>query len=217
MHIDRAPLPRFDMQMSTYRQIVVDFIREAETQSGRKISNLAKQAEIAHTTFTRFLANGDYKYIPKIDKLLAISRVSGVPLPPEIGGAEGRDLIEMPLVSWVSAGKLADSTSQLEAEDTLSAADLPPGRYFATRVVGDSMDLYSPEGSIVIVNRNENTPLPGRAYIFNHRGQTTYKVFKDDPVRLAPHSTNSALDAIFPRKEDDWSVVGRVRRTILDL
>lgn len=216
MHIDSPHCRLLDAHMRTHREYVEDFIRSAEEISGRKISALAKDAGIAHTTFTRFLKNGDYKYIPKIDKLIAIAGVSGASLPPELGGVGESNVRTVPIFSWVSAGKLGSAEGRVEPDDTLEISGLPAGKYVATRVVGDSMDLYSPEGSTVIVNLNETDPVDGRAYIFNHRGETTYKVYRSNPIRLSPHSTNKSHDSIFP-KEGKWSIVGRVRRTIFDL
>lgn len=217
MHIDLSAPSRFDGHMRTYRQIATEFIREAEAQTGRKISALAKDAGIAHTTFTRFLKNDSYKYAPKIDKLMAISRIANVPLPPDLAGLAEQDAIAVPLYSWVSAGQLATPEAVVEPEDTVEVSGLPNGRYFATRVVGDSMDRYSPEGSIIIVNMNDTDPVHGRAYVFNHRGETTYKLFKAKPVvRLSPHTTNLNHEDIYPQ-EGRWFVVGRVVRSILDL
>ncbi len=130
------------------------------------------------------------------------------------------DAIPIPIISWVSAGQLAEQVEEIEPDDGnfTVLSGLPKSRYFATRVQGDSMDRYSPDGSIVIVDANDVTPRPGKAYIFSVRGEATYKVYQGDPViHLEPHSTNPANKAIFPDGDRDWAVVGRVARTFLDL
>lgn len=133
--------------------------------------------------------------------------------------AASAPLFSMPVISWATAGKLGDPSTQIPEVDAplIVLNGLESGNYFATRVDGDSMNIVSPEGSTIIVNRSEIDLIPGRAYIFSHRGKTTYKRWQDDPPRLQPYSTNPANEAIFPKSADDWDVVGRVRRTIFDL
>lgn len=122
----------------------------------------------------------------------------------------------IPIISDVAAGRLADPSIQIEGEhQTIEISGLPPGDYFATRVAGDSMDRLSPDGSLILVNRAERDPLPGRRYIFGQRGQTTYKKFERDPIRLVPESTNPSHEPFYPKSEDDWTVIGRVRLTLL--
>lgn len=144
------------------------------------------------------------------DEMLSIAKITGQPLP---------GLTAVPLVAWVSAGKLADPGSQVavEEEPPLVFAGLGAGDFFATRVKGDSMDRLSPEGSVIVVNRAERELLAGRCYIFSLRGETTFKRWNAEPPYLSPFSTNPEHQPIFIRKNRDFEVVGRVRRTVLDL
>lgn len=125
----------------------------------------------------------------------------------------------VPLLSWVSAGKLVSAESQLPVDDVplLAFADLGRGEFFALKVEGDSMDRLSPEGSIIVVNRAERELLPGRCYVFSVRGETTFKRWHPDPPRLEPYSTNPANQTIFVKHHKTLEVVGRVKRTVLDL
>jgi SOS-response transcriptional repressor LexA len=70
---------------------------------------------------------------------------------------------QVPLLSWLSAGKLADARSQIPVEDVplLPFADLGRGNFFALKVRGDSMDRLSPEGSVIVVNRAERHLVDG--------------------------------------------------------
>jgi SOS-response transcriptional repressor LexA len=126
----------------------------------------------------------------------------------------------IPLLSWVSAGRLVDAESQIPIEDVplLAFADLGRGEYFALRVDGDSMDRVSPNGSVVVVDKSARELQPGKPYIFWHRSEgTTYKLWQPDPARLEPFSWNAANKAIFIKRKTDFEVIGRVRRTVLDL
>lgn len=125
----------------------------------------------------------------------------------------------IPLLSWVSAGRIAEVGSLDEASyaDQIAIADLPPGDYFATDVRGDSMDRVSPDGSRIIVNVADKRLVAGKAYIFSLRGETTYKFYQRDPIqRLEPFSTNPANRTIY-LGEDGWTVIGRVWRSWIDL
>lgn len=131
----------------------------------------------------------------------------------------GSETVEVPLISWVSAGRLADAQTQIPLEEAplLTFAHLGQGDFFALRVEGDSMDRLSPDGSIIVVDRAERTLTKGRCYVFSVRGETTYKRWHDKPPYLAPFSTNPSNEPIFVPKRSDFGVIGRVRRTVLDL
>jgi SOS-response transcriptional repressor LexA len=131
----------------------------------------------------------------------------------------GPSFVEVPVLSWVSAGRVSDvgSLEVASADETVALSDLPAGEYFITEVVGDSMDRVSPEGSRVVVNVSDKRLIPGKAYIFSLRGETTYKFYQRDPIqRLEPFSTNPSNRTIY-LGEEGWSVVGRVFRSWIDL
>lgn len=137
-------------------------------------------------------------------------------------GFDGRhqEPLGPPLVAWVNAGKFADVQSQLPPRRLKLdiVRDLGPGDYFATKVEGDSMDRVSPPGSIIIVDRNDKVLVSGKYYVFAIGGKTTYKTYMaGDPPYLAPYTTNPTNPPIFIRKKSDIEIVGRVKRTLLDL
>jgi SOS-response transcriptional repressor LexA len=124
--------------------------------------------------------------------------------------------IEVPVIGWVSAGGVSD-VGQLEEVDRLVVGNLAPGEYFATEVVGDSVDRIAPEGARIIVNAADRNPRDGNFYIFSHRGEPTLKRYRSKPVRrLEPFSTNPEHEPIFIG-EKGWHCIGRVVRSIIDL
>lgn len=128
-------------------------------------------------------------------------------------------LVMVPLIDIVVAGKLKSPSSQIPVEDVplLAFADLGRGEFFALTVQGDSMDRYSPDGSTVIVDKADRALLNGRCYIFALKGETTYKMWQGgNNPHLAPYSTNPSNKPIF-FKPRDLEVIGRVKRTLLDL
>jgi SOS-response transcriptional repressor LexA len=124
--------------------------------------------------------------------------------------------IEVPVIGWVSAGKVAD-VGQLEEVDRIVVGNLGSGEYFATEIVGDSVDRIAPEGARIIVNAADRNPRDGNFYIFSHRGEPTVKRYRSRPVRrLEPFSTNPEHEPIFIG-EKGWHCVGRVVRSIIYL
>jgi hypothetical protein len=53
--------------------------------------------------------------------------------------------------------------------------------------------------------------------VLSIRGETTYKRWNAEPPYLAPYSSNKDRGPIFFRRRRDLEIVGRVRRTVLDL
>jgi SOS-response transcriptional repressor LexA len=139
--------------------------------------------------------------------------------PPRRTSSTAPKLAMVPLLDRVTAGRLRSPSSQIPIEDVplLAFADLGRGEFFALTVEGDSMDRYSPEGSIIVVNRAERTLVNGRCYVFSVKGETTYKMWQAGAnAHLAPFSTNPLNKPVF-FKPRDLEVIGRVKRTILDL
>jgi SOS-response transcriptional repressor LexA len=139
--------------------------------------------------------------------------------PEVVESAMPADYREVPLLSWVSAGRLAEATAPLPVQDVplLAFADLGRGDFFALKVQGDSMDRISPDGSIVVIDRADRQLVSGRFYVFSLKGDATYKMWRPDPPRLAPFSTNPMNEPHFVKGKRDFAVVGRVKRTVLDL
>jgi SOS-response transcriptional repressor LexA len=133
-----------------------------------------------------------------------------------------RNLVAVPVISWVSAGKLADSEEPIPEDEgrTILVDDLGAGEFFALRVDGDSMDRISPDGSIIIVNRRDQQLVSDKPYVFAVKGKSTYKLWHPprppEPFYLEPFSTNPKNRPVFADRKQ-LEVVGRVRRTILDL
>jgi len=148
-------------------------------------------------------------------EMLAVEEITGFPAPTR----SSERITLVPLISWVSAGSLADASTQVPVEDVplLAFADLGRGNFFALRVEGDSMNRVSPDQSVIIVNRHDRELHPDRFYVFAVRGETTYKRWHASPPYLAPCSTNPMHEPIFLNRSKDAEVIGRVRRSVLDL
>ena len=123
----------------------------------------------------------------------------------------------VPVVTWVSAGRMGRDESQQDVIGYVPGGDLDiKGHWIALRVEGDSMDRISPPGSTIFVNLADRRLVPNACYIItNGDDEATYKRFRASPARFEPVSTNPVHEAIFPDGEP--AVVGRVRRSIIDM
>jgi SOS-response transcriptional repressor LexA len=157
--------------------------------------------------------------VPTVDKFIklaeALNRSPAALLDDEPDATVPQRAI--PVISWVSAGKLSEVVPTPASDRVVYVTDLRPGDYFALEVKGTSMDRLSPDGSVIIVNRRETALQRGKPYVFAIRGEATYKLWEPDPPRLEPSSTDVSNKPIFVNKKIKPFVVGRVRRTILDL
>jgi SOS-response transcriptional repressor LexA len=161
---------------------------------------------------------------PRGDAQLAILNLAeerGLLKRPAAKDAKVKPLFKrIPLVNWVSAGKFSEPGAEIPGSyPMIDVAGLGSGDFFATKVDGNSMDRISPEHATVIVNRADKDLLPGKPYIFLRDGKATYKLWYSGPPRLEPFSTDPTNKAIYlsDREQEELIVVGRVRRSILDL
>ena len=123
---------------------------------------------------------------------------------------------EVPLVSWVRAGELSETTDPYavgDAEDFIAVANNRK-TLIALRVVGSSMNRIAPEGSVIIVDFGDKSLVSGRYYVLKHDSQATFKRYRAAPFRLEPDSTEPH-DSVFIDR--DVEVVGRVIQVITHL
>lgn len=178
----------------------------------------------AHEAGTRTIGQDDAERYARRFRAEGVSITAreilfGPSAPPAAPMPSATEIAQVPLLSWVSAGKLADASSQIPSDDApmLGFADLGRGEFFALKVKGNSMDRISPDGSTIVVNRAERQLVAGKPYVFSVRGETTFKIWHHDPMYLAPYSTNPTNEPIIIKRKGDIIVIGRVRRTVLDL
>ncbi len=189
-------------------------------QQGTNTKQVSDRSGVTYTTLASFVQGATQSLKGQTEA--QITAAYAAPASVIFGGAPldkyGAASRAIPVISWVAAGRLTDPDIQIEPEsETIEISGLEPGDYFGTRVRGVSMNRIAQDGALIIVNRADRDPLRGRRYIFNHRGQTTFKRYGGaDPTRLEPESTEE-IETIFPRSDEDWSVIGRVRLVIAEV
>lgn len=194
------------------------WIQEALQHSGLSQSELARRlTEQLGRSIDRAAVNKMTKGTRNIsgEEMLAIEALTGHPAPTAGAG----QISVVPQVSWVSASEMRPEApvSITDAVSFIAVPELPPGKWIALEVQGDSMDRVSPDGSIIFVNCSDQRLVNGKFYVFQDATDhgTTYKRFRSNPDRFVPYSTNPDHEPIYP--EGDYRVIGRVWRTHKDL
>ena len=126
--------------------------------------------------------------------------------------------IDVPLVSWVSAGALTDQDGVADLADfpVVTAVDLPEGDWIALRVDGNSMNKISPPDSIIFANRRDKRLVPNACYVVaDETGAATYKRYR--PNMEPPFQSASYEEVAPPAFKGATTIVGRVRRSVIDL
>lgn len=188
--------------------------KELREQTPVTLEQLSEKTDISTSQLSRF-ESGDRE--PRVGELLRIASQLRVPWQEFIeSGTTGWGSV--PLISWVSAGKLsrADVVEELETAPRVHVANLPAGDWLALKVEGTSMDRISPPDSVILVNRRDRRLVANACYVIEDDEEgATYKRFRPGPIRFEPVSTVEGHKTLFPEQEP--KIIGRVRKTILDM
>lgn len=181
------------------------------------------QAELARNLELHLSAGFDRSKVQKMlaglrdmsaEEMLAIEAITGFPAPV----AANDDLILVPLIDWNDAEALQNPVAKAKAKNMQRhfLSDSSKGDFFATRVEDDSMDRISPVGSTILVDRADRELQDGKCYLFSLGGVVAYRMYRAEKVpHIAPYTLN--MDHQPALLDDSTLVIGRVRRSILDL
>lgn len=196
-------------------------LRQARVYAGfQTATEAAKSLGIKYPTYAAH-ENGSRGVVRAAQKYARRYRVSLDWLIRGVGAGPGEDaeiisdeVIEVPLLATVSAGRLQRDDIASEQIGKVIVGQLPAGDWIALKVTGDSMDRISPEESIIVINRADKKLVPNACYVISDEdGQASYKRYRPNPDRFEPVSTNTKHEPIFP--DHTPTIVGRVRMTIL--
>jgi len=191
-------------------------IRKVRKEKGITLERLSELTGLSVSFLSRLESDKREVSVRHLDTIASALGVEVGELLVDPNTPDARLPIDIPILSWVSAGDMAREDAADEAIGTLTAAGLPPGDYIALIVKGDSMDRISPPESRIIINRKEKRLVSNACYVIaDENGEATYKRYRADPMRFEPVSVNPAHEPIFPDREP--LIVGRVRRTVLDM
>ncbi|MDX8466053.1 S24 family peptidase [Mesorhizobium sp. VK23B] len=126
--------------------------------------------------------------------------------------------IDVPIVSWISAGELGSQEGVVNLSDypTIPTTDLEEGEWIALRVDGPSMNKISPPDSIIFVNLRDKRLVTNGCYVIaDETGRATYKRYR--PNDIPPFQPASYLDIPPPELEGAITIIGRVKRSMIDM
>lgn len=118
---------------------------------------------------------------------------------------------ELPLIGMAGAGAWLEAV-----EVTRRNIFVPAGLRgeFAVEVVGDSMDLVLPDGSIAVIDPSDTSLFVGKLYLLlNAEGEGTIKRYRTDPARFEPVSSDP-FHKPFEIGSIDIKVIGRVTGSV---
>lgn len=155
---------------------------------------------------------------PSPKKLVKAAEVMGIDAKDLIGenlSPSRQPLIDVPILSWVNAGELADPEggSDPSSMAEMSITVMSTRRtLFGLEVKGNSMDRVAPSGAFIVIDYEDRELVPGAYYVFRHRGKVGFKRYMKGPARLESYSTEPDHPTIFP--DDTTEVIGRLDQAI---
>ena len=122
------------------------------------------------------------------------------------------------LVDWTDVGLYAAPNKPVPSDRNLGEqCGRWPNGYFATRVPDNAMNRLSPAGSYIVVDRGERSTSEGLSYLAVLDGVTMFRRWFAQPERAEPFSSDPAFKIEYITPGRDWRIIGRVRRTLLDI
>lgn len=216
-----------DLQLENRRWLASKLIGAPRGFKGEVAKAMGRKPDVV-ARIVNFSGKGETRNL-SVTELHALARFFNDPPPGLVGAKEvpphperhAREVVRVPLLDSVAAGKLKHPVSQLALEDVplLAFADLGRGDFFALTVDGDSMDRIAPDGATIVIDRSDRVLVAGKPYVVSDRGAASFKLWKPGPPRFAPYSTNPAHEPIYTKNKEaaEKMVVGRVKRAVVDL
>lgn len=191
-------------------------------RKARRLSQpkLAEKADVSQQLISR-LENGLDRTTKKLPEIARALEVSVYELDENFAGEES--VISAPLISWVSAGQIevpeVPDFDPANPPPRRAAVGLDVGEWIALKVVGDSMDRISPPDSIIFVDLKDRRLVANACYVIRDEqdGGSSYKRYRPSPARWEPVSTNKKWKPYLVKGDRGPAVIGRVKRTVLDL
>lgn len=179
-----------------------DFVERmvaAMRRSGVTQADLARELGLPSQSAVSNILHG--KRQVKVDEAAKISAILGMVPAPNISS--------VPIVGIASAGNWREAIEMPQG-----IMPIPNGvagkRSFAVEVSGDSMDKLIRDGGFIVVDPDKASLFNGKCYLVsNGDGEATVKMYRSDPARLEPMSTNPEHQSI-PLGERHFHVIGRV-------
>ncbi|MDB5733183.1 MAG: hypothetical protein JWQ03_3078 [Variovorax sp.] len=180
-------------------------IRAVRRSKNMTMEQLAERVGVHFTTIGKFERSTRGVSGEMLAKIAAGLGVSPAELVDEMPGSLPIRMV--PLLGKIAAGNWKEAV--LDPQGFIPA---PVGgaNAFALIPDGNSMNMIVGENAMIIVDPDEVELREGKVYaVMNGDGETTFKRFRTDPVRLEPVSSDPAHTPILVGREP-FTVIGRV-------
>lgn len=205
-------------------QMMHDWIKNRLRELGLKQNDLAAALSVAHPRVTEIIKGTrrvraeEAAIMANVLQMQVDEVLTRLVSTDQTGLASIREpIVNVPLISWVEAGKMAEVAEPYasgDAEDWFPVTSRSQ-TLIAVRVKGTSANRVAPPGSVAVIDYSDTDLVPGKLYaIRDTNGGGTIKRYKPNPDRFEPDSTE-AHETIFLTEE--LHVIGRVTKAIHDL
>lgn len=193
-------------------------MKEKRTWLGLSLREAAKAAGISHVHIKDI---EDDKIKPSFEKIMHLLKAYNADiqgflselgfLPQNVEPASIGELKPVPLISWVAAGRFADTDAFQQGEvNEWVASDVKGQNIFALRVKGDSMEPEFTEGDIIILDPHVKPHSGDYVIIRNDEGEATLKQLKQYGETRVLHPLNSKYPDIELSRDHQYVIVGKV-------
>jgi SOS-response transcriptional repressor LexA len=199
---------------------VAEYIKAKREEKELSARELAKTAGITGEHI-RYIESGQRK-TPSFDIVMKILKALHVDLqeflqetgylPVNVEPASLKKMRQVPIISWVMAGKwemVCDNFQPGDAEEW-TESDVRGKNVFALRVKGDSMEPEFRGGDVVIVNPHVEAKPGDYVIVKNDEDEATFKQLKKFGDTLVLHPLNSRYEDIELKKGVKYRIVGKV-------
>lgn len=160
-------------------------IKKLRTEKKMSQAALAEKVGVSTPNISRYESGKQY---PEFEKIKDIAEALDVKISDLFLVAEGvnvksgPDLYKVPLISWVQAGNLKEVfiNNDLDNIEHIETTYRARKYTYALRVVGDSMEAKFPEGSIIIVEPEEQPINKSFVIVRQDGNKATFKQLIDD-------------------------------------
>jgi repressor LexA len=126
-----------------------------------------------------------------------------------LGLSRTPDIQMVPVIGLTNAGNWREAIASPGGTVPMPSGKAGP-RCFAVEVKGDSMDQLFEEGEYVVCDPEQTQLYNDKVYLIeNAEHETTVKVYRANPARFEPRSSNETHQALYVG-ENPVKVVGRV-------
>lgn len=185
-------------------------VRDLRLKKGMTQDDLAERAGTTKATISKIERSTMKMSVDWMERLAKALGVSAVELIVD-DAQRAPSVRQIPVVGHIAAGNWREAI-----EDPIGWTVAPDaGRNaFALVPTGDSMNLVIPEGAYVVVDPDDAALRDGRLYaVMNGDGETTVKMYRAEPARLVPRSSNPEHQE-FLLGGAPFSIIGRVTQIV---